>query len=217
MFVASAATPLMGIGLIEASREFDAAAFRHTFDRDADVRQVWDAAAIHPQLLGSVKNSLNGLTFGFGVPRERIATAVIARNSSTLFLFDSAAWKQYRLGELFAVRDPRGAAVAENVFWPSRSTNRSAHPSDPRGFYQDASVQTLQRRDVAFCVCNTALVEQSQIIVNAGAANGESAERVAATLRAHVVPGAMLVPSGVAAVAYLQSRYRYSYQTEQSD
>jgi hypothetical protein len=136
MFVASAATPLMGIGLVEASREFDAAAFRHTFDRDADVRQVWDAAAIHPQLLGSVKNSLNGLTFGFGVPRERIATAVIARNSSTLLLFDSAAWKQYHLGELFAVRDPRGAAVIENVFWPSRSANRSADPSDPRGFYQ---------------------------------------------------------------------------------
>jgi hypothetical protein len=101
------------------------------------VRQVWDAAAIHPRLLGSVKNSLNGLTFGFGVSRERIVTGVVAHNSSTLFLFDNAVWKQYRLGELFAVSDPRGATVVENVFWPSRSTNRSADPSDPRGFYQD--------------------------------------------------------------------------------
>ena len=216
IFVASAATPLMGIGLVESAREFDLSAFRRTFDRDADVRQVWDAAAIHPQLLGSIKNSLNGLEFGFDVPRERIVTAVVARNTSTLVLLDNAAWRQYRLGEVFGVRDPRGATVLENIFWPARSTNRSADPGDPRGFFQDASVQTLQRRNAGFCVCNTALVEQSQIIVNAGAANGESAERVAASLRAHIVHGAMLVPSGVAAVAYLQSRYRYSYLTEQS-
>lgn len=175
---------------------------------------MWDAGELHPQILGAVKNSLNGLQFGFGIAAGRLATAFVAHVLSNLLLYDETAWSTYRLGELFGVKDPSGNVVQTNIFATSRVTSSSFDPNDIHGFYQDASVATLQRRGVIFCACNTALVQHAFAIVSAGGANGQSADAVADTLRAHLLPGVMLVPSGGAAIAVLQSKYHYAYVTE---
>jgi intracellular sulfur oxidation DsrE/DsrF family protein len=203
------------IGLVEKSGEFDVAAFSKIVARGADVRHVWDAGKLYPQILGGVKNSLNGLQFGFGIAATRIATAFVTHNESNLLLYADSAWAAYRLGELFSVHDPSGAVVASNIFAPAHSASMLADPNDPRGFYQDASIATLQKRGVTFFVCNTALVQHASQIVNGGAAKGQSIDDVVRTLRRSLLPHVMLVPSGVATVAYLQSRYQYAYLTEQ--
>lgn len=201
------------IGLVEMKTQFDLAGFTRAVDRTADVRQVWDAGELHPQILGSVKNGLNGLQFGFGIAADRLATAFVTHAQSNLLLYDDTAWKKYSLGELFAVKDPSGSIVATNIFAASRSLGDRSDPGDVHSFYQDASVTTLQRRGVIFCACNTALVQQADAIVNAGGAGGQSAEAVADALRSRLLPGVILVPSGVAAIVLLQSRYRYAYAT----
>jgi intracellular sulfur oxidation DsrE/DsrF family protein len=155
------------------------------------------------------------LQFGFGIAATRLATAFVTRNESNLLLYGNAVWTEYRLGELFSVHDPSGAIVTANIFAPAHSTSMLADPSDPRGFYQDASIETLQKRGVLFFACNTALVQQAGQIANAGAAKGQSADDVARALRKSLLPHVMLVPSGVGTVAYLQSRYQYAYLTEQ--
>ncbi|HTC31502.1 MAG TPA: hypothetical protein VK702_12320 [Candidatus Acidoferrum sp.] len=198
------------IGLVETAVQFDAHAFDKLVATSAEFRQVWDAGELQPRILGGVKNSLNGLQFGFNVAPANIAMAFVAHNTSNLLLYDDTAWSTYVLGQLFAVKDPTGAVVQTNIFAPSRSTNSTADPSDVHGFYQDASITTLQRRGVHFFICNTALVQQAELIVRAGATR-ESPQEVADALRSHLLPGVMLVPSGVAAIAYLQSRYRYAY------
>jgi intracellular sulfur oxidation DsrE/DsrF family protein len=204
------------IGLVETASQFNTAAFDKLVSKDAEIRHVWDAGSLHPQILGGVKNGLNGIQFGFGVKPERIATALVAHNESNLMLYDDSLWSEFHLGDIFGVRDPGGNLVVSNIFAPARSANTVADPSDVRGYYQDASVEALQRRGVMFFACNTALVQQAERIVNAGGAKGKSAADIANQLRAHVLPGVIVVPSGVGTIAYLQSRYHYAYTTEQA-
>jgi intracellular sulfur oxidation DsrE/DsrF family protein len=226
-FLAGAAIPLAAcataacasnqadtIGLVETASQFDTAAFHHAVETHAEVRQVWDAGELRPTILGAVKNSLNGLQFGFGVAPSDTAVAFVAHSRSNLMLYDNGVWERYRLGDLFEVKDPNGNVIASNIFAISHATAQMADPGDVRSFYQDASIVTLQRRGVRFFICNTALVEQAYAIVNARDAGGSSVDDVARDLREHLLPGVMLVPSGVATVAYLQSRYRYTYATE---
>jgi len=188
---------ILGVTHDGTPRAFDAATFARTFDRAADVRQVWDAAALAPHILGSVRNALSGLHSAFAIPEKRIATAFVARKTSTLLLYDNVVWARFRLGLIFGVKDPAGVTVSTNVF--------------------AETVRALHARGVLFCVCNTALTEQAGAIVRAGASDGESAEAVAAALREHLLANAMLVPSGVAAVAYLQARLNYAYLTDQAE
>jgi len=200
--------------LVENSTEFDIAAFTKRVSRPADIRQVWDAGKWYPQILGGVKNSLNGLQFGFGIAADRLAIAFVTHNESNLLLYGNEAWARYNLGQVIGVHDPTGALVTSNIFGAARSTNTIADPSDVHGYYQDASIATLQRRGVMFFICNTALVQQANQILAAGAASGQEAVQVAQALRKSLLPGVMLVPSGVATIALLQSRHHYAYITE---
>ncbi len=209
---ACAGKPGETIGLVETAAQFDRKAFDRTVATGAQFRQVWDAGAIQPRILGGVKNGLNGLEFGFDIAPSNIAVAFVSHNTSNLMLYDDSAWSTYLLGQLFGIKDPTGAIVPRNIFFPSHATGSSKDPGDPHGFYQDASISTLQRRGVHFFVCNTALVEQAEVIVSAGASK-QTVDAVANALRSHLVPGAMLVPSGVAAIAYLQARHGYAYVT----
>jgi intracellular sulfur oxidation DsrE/DsrF family protein len=209
---AACSTTSDAIGLVEKPGEFDLSAFTKMIAGPAEVRTVFDGGAeLHPTILGGVKNALNGWEFGFGVKPTAFKTVFVAHGTSNLLLYDDTAWQTYSLGQMFDVRDPSGAVVQSNIFSPARATQTSSDPSDVRGFYQDASIETLQKRQVTFFVCNTALVQQASQIANAMAGRGVQRDEVIGTLRKHLVPGAMLVPSGVATIAYLQSKYHYAY------
>jgi intracellular sulfur oxidation DsrE/DsrF family protein len=201
--------------LVETTGEFNVTAFTKRVSRAADVRQVWDAGVLNPLILGGAKNALNGLQFGFGFDPSRIATAFVTHNESNLLLYNDAAWTTYRLGELYSVRDPNGKVVTTNIFAPARSSSMLADPNDVHGFYQDASVAALQRRGVMFFACDTALVQQAEQIANSGVARNQPPADIARTLRLSLLHDVTLVPSGVATVAFLQSRFHYAYLTEQ--
>ncbi|MGH7659819.1 MAG: transcriptional initiation protein Tat, partial [Vulcanimicrobiaceae bacterium] len=75
----------------------------------------------------------------------------------------------------------------------------------------------LQSRGVVFLTCHTAVMEQSKSLIKGGfAPSGMTAKDVAADILTHLIPGAIVVPSGVATVAVLQQVYRYTYITIQS-
>jgi intracellular sulfur oxidation DsrE/DsrF family protein len=203
-----------GIELVEQAGEFDLAAFARRVSRDADVRHVWDSGSLRPTILGGVKNALNGLQFGFGIAPSRIATAFVTHSDSNLLLYGDSAWTTYRLGELYSVHDPNGAPITANIFAAAHSASTLADPNDVHGFYQDASIAALQRRGVMFFACNTALVQHAEQIA-AGGLTKQPANEIVRTRQHSLLRGVTLVPSGVAAVAYLQSRFHYGYLTEQ--
>jgi intracellular sulfur oxidation DsrE/DsrF family protein len=80
--------------------------------------------------------------------------------------------------------------------------------------YQDASIEMLQRRGLIVLTCHTAVEEQARAIVSRGFAPASmTAAEVAGDILTHLVPGAVVVPSMVAAIAVLQATYRYTYLT----
>ncbi len=215
--VACSSSASSAIGELEMASQFDAARLARAVDKPADVRICFDASSMYPKLLGAVMNALNGYQFGYAIAPDRIAITVVAHGLANLLLYDDAAWQRYELGQTFGVRDPGGNLVTSNIFAPVGAGFTSTDdPNDQHGSYHRAFIGSLQARGVVFTACNTALYEQAISLSNAGSGK-KSAQAIADDLRAHLIPGAILVPSGVATVGLLQYRYHYAYVTEVAD
>lgn len=202
-----------GTHFVERKADFDGAQFDKVLGKPADIRQVWEIIAFHPAVFSNVKNALNGLRFGFGYAPERIAIAVAPHGPSSSYTYSDYLWSKYKIGEAFKLQDAKGNAVASNVFLkPAGPVSRTADPDAENSFYQDTSIETLQARGVVFMTCHTAVEEQARTLVKGGfAPAGMTATDVANDILTHLIPGAQVVPSMVAAIAVLQQRHKYSY------
>ncbi len=213
-----AATIPGGTALVERASDFDAAGFAAKLGRPADIRQVWENLVFKPSVLNNIKNSLNGLVFGFGYAPERIALATANHGPSSSYTFDDYVWQKYRIGQFFELKDASGNPIATNVFFARKSApNAGASPDDPNGPYQDTSIEALQARGVMMLTCHTAVEEISANIVKRSfAPSGMRPQDVANDILTHLVAGAIVVPSMVATLAVLQNRYAYTFATVQS-
>lgn len=213
--VAAAAGVPGGSHLVERKADFNADAFAKIVGRDAQIRQVVEAIAFKPGVWSNVKNSMNGLQFGFGYPADAIAVAFAGHGPSASYGYSDYLWKKYRIGELFDLKDATGAPVTTNVYFPRHATfDAQANPDDDKGMYQDTSIEMLQRRGLIVLTCHTAVEEQARNIVKKGfAPAGMTASQVADDMLTHLIPGAVVVPSMVGAIAVLQATYHYTYLT----
>ena len=205
-----------GLEYVEPATEFNAGAFAKLVDGAADIRQVWDGGGYHPLVLGAIKNSLNGLQFGYGISPERTLTALVLHGDANAYAYDDSMWTKYSLGTSLGLRDPQGNAVTSNIFAHVRSqASAMVDPNDPAGMYQDATVEALQRRGVMVFVCHNAAADHAAQLARSGVTAGMTPQAILADLLSHTIAGAVVVPSGVATITILQSRYRYAYNTVQ--
>lgn len=211
---ADAAVP-GGTALVERRADFDEAAFSRIVGRPAKIRQVVESIAFNPTTLGNIKNTLNGLQFGFGYAPSAIAVAMANHGASTAYVLSDAMWKKYRLAEFYKIPAQNGAALTANAYYPAKSGyDRQASPDDEHGMYQDTSIEMLQRRGLIVLACHTAIEEQSRKLVAQGfAPPGATPKDVADDLLTHLIRGALVVPSMVATIAVLQAEYHYTYLT----
>jgi hypothetical protein len=215
---AAIASPATGNAqLVYRRGDWKAEEFQQLLHKIAHVRQVFDITAINEgKFLGNIKNSLNGLEFGFGVAPKQVQIVAALHGPANMINYDDSVWAKYRIGEWLGVNDPEtGRPAVRNIFYPSKVVNPaevSGDPSDEESVYQDKSVQGLQRRGVRFLSCHTATEEQARVIVNRLKLVDEP-EAVVKDLQAHATPNVLIVPSMVACVALLQIDGRYSYIT----
>jgi hypothetical protein len=202
-----------GTNFVERRAQFDFGAFDAVVGRPAQIRQVIEAVAFRPAMLGNVKNCFNGLQFGYGHPADQIAIAIAGHGPSAGYTYSDYIWQKYRFGELFKIEDAQGKTIESNIWFKATTTfNPAADPDDEHGMYQDASIQMLQRRGVMFLTCHTGVEEQAREIVKRGfAPAGMGAKDVAADMLTHLIPGALVNPSIVATVAVIQKVYKYTY------
>jgi intracellular sulfur oxidation DsrE/DsrF family protein len=207
-----------GSQLVERRAEFDRRAFDTIVARRAVVRQVWDNVALRPTVLNNIKNTLNGLVFGFGYRPDEVAIALVNHSGSAAYTYNDAIWAKYRIADFLHVQGRDGEPERKNPYYgASGRLSPDADPDDERGFYQDVSLQTLQMRGAILLTCHTAVQEQARTLVRNGyAPAGTSSVDVADDILTNLVPGAVVVPSGVATLAVLQQHYQYSYVTVQS-
>jgi len=184
----------------------------------ARIKQLYDVVQIGDgRFLNNIKNSLNGLRFGFGISERHIKIVAALRGPANLLNYDDYVWQKYQIGEWLKVTDPgTGRPTVKNLFYNSKiglkHESAAKNPDDLDSIYQDTSMQVLQSRGVQFLSCHTALEEQVRVLISRNKLSG-SPEDVVTDMLAHTVPGVLVVVSMVAAIAVLQAEGHYTYIT----
>jgi intracellular sulfur oxidation DsrE/DsrF family protein len=204
-----------GAALIAAAGPVSAAVPPGVADRAA-LESVLHRPAKHKQVIATSKvdggaclrfavNTLNAFQFAYGEGPGSVHSACVFYGSSLFIAANDTLWGRY---QLFDVLDNVGDSLPSVVHTPQNpflrahsSLRASDSPDDLRGFYHDPSVEALTRRGVSFFVCNNALTEASRQIAVVQKAD---AHNVYDDFRHNLVPGAIIVPAGVAAVALAQ-------------
>lgn len=200
--------------LVERTGDWSPNAFRSLMSRPARYRQVYDITVINQGVfLNNIKNSLNGFQFSYGAVPAQINIVAALHGSANLLNFNDSMWAKYHLGEFTGVKDPAtGAPAVRNIFYSSNADAYNRDPQEERSIYQDHSIQGLQKRGVQFLLCHTATEEQSRKLIRRFKLAGKP-EEIVGDLLNHKIPGSIVVPAMVAAVAVLQLEGRFSYIT----
>lgn len=190
--------------------------FQSLVKHPAPIKQLFDVTQIgNGKFLDNMKNSLNGLHFGFGVPLSNIKLVGGLHGPANLLNYDDFIWEKYRIGAWLNVNDPdTGKPALRNPFYLRPSSLPpivpSQNPNDSTSQYQDSSMRALQSRGVQFLSCHTALEEQVRALIKHNHLT-QDPEPIVREMLAHAVPGVLVVASMVAAMALLQCEGHYSY------
>jgi hypothetical protein len=203
--------------LVYKSSDWKSADFHKLLKDTSRVKQVFDEIQIGDgRFLNNMKNSLNGLRFGFDIPVDQIKIIGALHGPANMLNFDDYVWRKYRIGEWQKIMDSKTAQPAvRNMFYPSKTAqarSASEDPNDETSSYQDASIQTLQSRGVQFLCCHTATEEQSRALIKEYGLT-QQPEEIVKDLLSHVHPGILVVPAMVSAIALLQSEGHCTYVT----
>ena len=204
--------------LVYKASDWKISEFDRLLKNASRVKQVFDENQIGGgKFLNNIKNSLNGLHFGFNIPSDQIKIIAAMHGSANALNFDDYVWQKYRIGEWLKVQDPKtGQPAVRNPFFASKAAPEMHYatqdPDDENSLLQDTSIQALQLRGVQFLCCHTATEEQSRALIKQYALS-QQPEEIVKDLLAHTIPGTLVVASMVSAIALLQSEGHYSYIT----
>lgn len=192
-----------------ASAPYDLAAVELRLSLPFRHRQAFGSHALADGAVTSAMlNSLNAYQFDYGEGPGTLHALGVFYGTSVAMLVDDAAWRKYQLAVVQQRRGDPARRHAENggnpYARPTSALDPAAARSDLHGLYHDASIAALSSRGASFFVCDNALRGLATDIAVAYAMSDEPVGNVHADLRAHVVPGAMLVPAGVAAINQAQ-------------
>jgi hypothetical protein len=204
--------------LVWKTSDWKLAEFRKLLNDPARIKQLYDIVQIGDgRFLNNVKNSLNGLRFGFGIPERQIKIAVALHGPANMLNYDDYVWEKYQIGEWLNLTDPAtGKPAVKNLFYDSKISlkqeSAAKNPDDRDSIYQDTGMHALQSRGAQFLSCHTALEEQVRVLVPRNKLS-QSPEDLVKDMLAHTVPGVLVVASMVAAIALLQAEGHYTYIT----
>lgn len=118
---------------------------------------------------------------------------IVFRRLGTPMALNDRMWDRYALGADTKVEDSVTRELARrNVFWRAGSPTASSA----------TKIETLHKRGMISLVCNVAVGNMGRRLAEQTKGN---VEEVQAELRANLVPGAILVPSGIYALIRAQN------------
>ncbi|HET9086843.1 MAG TPA: hypothetical protein VFN53_04930 [Acidobacteriaceae bacterium] len=229
-FVSSAAAGMAAMGalgavqpaaeaqLVYTTSDWKVSDFTRIVNNPARIKQVYDVIPIGDgKFLNNIKNSLNGLQFGFGIPVDQIKVVAALHGPTNMLNYDDFIWNKYKIGAWLKVNDPAtGQPATKNPFYASKAgpalKYASTNPDSRMSIYQDTSIQALQHRGVQFLSCHTATEEQARALI-AHDHLSQDPEQIVKEMMAHTLPGVLVVASMVAAIALLQAEGHYTYIT----
>lgn len=140
------------------------------------------------------KNYLNGMRDGWQLATPDVLPILGVSGNAFPLVFADAVWAKYDYGTQTKTTDPRtGQTATRNVFW---------HPRQGEPMFE-FGVNTLQDRGAQVLLCNNVF---RGVIRGAMRRTGQSYPDTRAELIAGMLPGVIVVPAMVAAMAMAQSR-----------
>jgi hypothetical protein len=138
------------------------------------------------------RNYLNGIRDGWNAEAPDVIAVLGISGDAYPIVFDDAMWEKYGLGEWSKTNDPRTHAPSvRNVWWQPRADEPMA----------DFGVDVLQRRGAQVIFCNNVF---RGVIRTLMARTGRAYADVRGELKAHFLPGVIVVPAMVAAMGMAQ-------------
>lgn len=181
----------------DRSSPYDFAAIDARLTRPAKHRQVMAVNRVADGMaVGYMKHTMDAYEVAMGEGPGAMHVAAVFYGRGVVLGLGNSMWKTYRLAENLKRRgDPLSMQAPET------------HP-----FADDFA--TLVKRGSSFFVCDNALADWATFLVTTGGFNDRTIEGVHDELRRHLVPGALLVPAGVAALnAAQEARFTYFQAT----
>src|SRR5229473_6900370 len=204
--------------LVYTKSDWKLSEFSQLAKNPARVKQVYDVTQIaEGSFLNNLKNSLNGLHFGFGIPNEQIKIVAALHGPANMLNYDDFIWNKYKIGAWLKVTDPStGQPAVKNPYYASKAGAslhyNSDNPDSGESLYQDTSIQALQHRGVNLLACHTATEEQARALIAHNSLK-QQPEEIVKEMLAHTLPEVLVVAAMVAAIALLQTDGHYSYIT----
>ena len=197
--------------LVYLPADWHMAEFDKLLKSKARVKQVFDCEKLdNGDFLSPIKNSINGLQFGFNIPADQIKMVGALRGSANLINFDDSMWEKYQIGEYSKTDDPKTSKPAVRNPFFLKKEGLSKDPQDRKSMYQDTSVQTMMDRGMTFLSCHNATTRQATFIIQKLGLKVE-VEEVVKDLQTHMLPGVISVPAMVSAIALLQVDGKFAY------
>ena len=204
--------------LVYTKSDWKVSEFDHLAKNPAQVKQVYDVNQIaEGKFLNNIKNSLNGLHFGFGISNEQVKIVAALHGPANMLNYDDFIWNRYKIGAWLKINDlSTNQPALKNPYYASKAgaalQYSTEDPDSGDSIYQDTSIQALQHRGVKLLSCHTALEEQVRGLI-AHHNLTQQPEEIVKEILAHTLPDVLVVASMVAAIALLQTDGRYSYIT----
>jgi hypothetical protein len=198
--------------IVWTPEEWKVSTFNQLLSENGVVKQLFDITSPATSL-DKVKNSLNGLQIGFGIPSTEIRMVAGLHGPANLLNFDDYIWNKYKIGAWLNIQDPEtGRPALRNPFYasPFRAAPLGGNPDDLQSPWHDISMEGLQRRGVHFLGCHTALEFQVLELVKQESFSA-APETIVHEMLEHLQPGSLMVVAMVAAMAMLQGKGQYSY------
>lgn len=156
-------------------------------------KAVFDTMSIANGLaLGQVDLYLKNYHEIYGTAESEMKPVLVIRHEAVPMILDDAFWQKYQLGQKLRLTDPStGRTTVRNPFAAPGST------PDP----DTTTFSQLIARGVIVLGCNTALMSLGSLMAQQTA---QHADAVQAEARSSVLPGVILVPSGIFGVLRAQ-------------
>jgi hypothetical protein len=164
-------------------------------------RQYFDATSVDSGFsLAYAMNWMDTMKTTYNLQDKDLSAVVGLRHFSIPIAYTDEIWAKYKLGEFAKLNDPKtNAPATRNIFYKSQEGDL---------MFPAMAVDKIQPRGVVFVVCNIAHTVVSGLL---GQRAGVPADQAKAEFAKGMIPGFILVPSGVLAVNRAQEKGKCTY------